>query len=117
MSRHHYFRVWRTWVSVWVGCVVKGKLLRDIHPDGLVIKSVFVGIEPTEGRVALRPGPVFVCIHGSIVLVPKSETGAWLTLAIGLNTLTADGFLLITLELPLTASQATSPRSHAFRMS
>lgn len=28
-------------------------LLWDIHPYGFVIKSVFVGIKSTEGRVAL----------------------------------------------------------------
>ena len=28
-------------------------LLRDIHPYGFVIEGVFVGIKPTEGRVAL----------------------------------------------------------------
>lgn len=67
------------------------------------------------------------------MLVTKSKTGTWLALAICFGTLTAYGFLLITLELPLTASQAvnalvdsrgaavdkgrhapTSPRSHAF---
>ena len=40
------------------------------------------------------------------MLVTKSETRTGLTLAICFGTLTADGFLFITLELPLTASQA-----------
>ena len=40
------------------------------------------------------------------MLVTKSKTGTWLALAVCFGTLTADGFLLITLELPLTASQA-----------
>ncbi len=67
------------------------------------------------------------------MLVTKSKTGTWLALAVCFGTLTADGLFLITLELPLTASQAvdwsvedqgvpargdapTSPRPHAFRM-
>ena len=40
------------------------------------------------------------------MLVTKGKTGTWLALAVCFGTLTADGFLLITLELPLTASQA-----------
>ena len=40
------------------------------------------------------------------MLVTKSETRTRLTLTICFGTLTADGFLFITLELPLTASQA-----------
>ncbi len=40
------------------------------------------------------------------MLVTKCKTGTWLALAICFGTLTADRFLLITLELPLTASQA-----------
>ena len=86
--------------------VTEFTLLRNIDPYGFVIKGIFVGIETTEGRIALCPGPVAVCIHGSIVLVTKSETGTWLALTICFGTLTTDGFLLITLELPLTASQA-----------
>ena len=125
LSRQHCFQVGRSRVCVRVGGVVKGDcerssalcyrcfrlrktptLLGNIHPYVFVIEGVFVGIESTEGRVALWPGAMVVCIHGSIVLVTKSETGTWLTLAICFGALTADGFLLITLELPLTASQA-----------
>lgn len=40
------------------------------------------------------------------MLVTKCKAGTWLALAIRFGTLAADGFLLITLELPLTASQA-----------
>ena len=42
------------------------------------------------------------------MLVTKGKTRTWLALAICFGTLTADRFLLITLELPLTASQAIS---------
>ena len=40
------------------------------------------------------------------MLVTKSKSGTWLALAICFGTLTADRLLFITLELPLTASQA-----------
>jgi len=40
------------------------------------------------------------------VLVTKREAGTGLTMAICFGTLPANGFLLVTLELPLTASQA-----------
>ena len=81
-------------------------MLWDIHPYSLVVEGVFVGIEATEGRIALRPGAAIICIHRSIVLVTKGETRTGLALTICFGTLTADGFLFITLELPLTASQA-----------
>ena len=81
-------------------------MLRNIHPYSFIIEGVLVGIKSAERRVALRPGPILICIHRRIVLVTKSETGTWLALTIRFGTLSADGFLLITLELPLTASQA-----------
>lgn len=40
------------------------------------------------------------------MLVTKSKSGTWLALAICFGALTTDRFLFITLELPLTASQA-----------
>ena len=48
-------------------------LLRDIYPYGVIVESIFVRIEPTEGRIALRPRRVLICVHRSIVLVAKSK--------------------------------------------
>ena len=42
------------------------------------------------------------------MLVAESKTGAWLALTTCFDTLAAGRFLLVTLELPLTASQAMS---------
>lgn len=53
MCRHHCFQVWGSRVCIRVGGIVEGELLGDIHPYGFLIESVFVGIESTEGRVAL----------------------------------------------------------------
>ena len=41
------------------------------------------------------------------MLMSEGQPSAGLTLTAGLCALTTDGFLLVTLELPLTASQAT----------
>ena len=35
-------------------------LLRDVYPYGVIVESIFVGIESTEGRIALRPRRVLI---------------------------------------------------------
>ena len=35
-------------------------LLWDVYPYGVIVESIFVGIESTEGRIALRPRRVLI---------------------------------------------------------
>ena len=81
-------------------------MLWDIQPHGILVECILVRVETAEGGIAFRSRAVSIRIHGGIVLVTKRKAGTGLTMAICFGTLPANGFLLVTLELPLTASQA-----------
>jgi len=86
--------------------IVALTLLWDIQPHSVLVECILIGVEAAEGRVAFRPRAVSIRIHRGIVLMTKRKTSTRLALAVGFGTLRAYGFLLVTLELPLPASQA-----------
>jgi len=71
-----------------------------------MIEGILVGVEATERRIVVCQRLVAVRIHGSIMLVPKGQASAWLTLTVCFQTLPASRLGLVALELPLAARQA-----------
>lgn len=82
-------------------------VLGYVYPDGIVIECVLVCIEALEGVLV----PRVISVHGSIVLVAKDDARAGYAFSRSLCALSTDGLLLITLQLPLTASEAVTKKS------
>ena len=73
----------------------------NVHPDGIVVESVLVGVEALERVLIAR----VVAIHGGIVLMSEDKARTGDALSGGLGALPTQRLLLIALELPLTASE------------
>lgn len=74
---------------------------RDIHPDSVLVKCVLVRVETLQRVLISR----VIAVHGSVVLVPEDYPRAGDTFSGGFGTLSAQGLLLVALQLALTASK------------
>ena len=81
-------------------------LLGNVEPNGVPIKCVLIRVEAAERRIAFNTRTSPTGVHGGIMLVTKGDTSTGLAFAVAFSTLPAYRFMLIALELPLTASQA-----------
>ena len=73
----------------------------NVHPDGIVVECVLVGVEALERVLIAR----VVAIHGGIVLMSEDKPRTGDAFSGGLGALPTQRLLLIALELPLTASE------------
>jgi len=78
-------------------CTISG----NIHPDRILVKRVLVGVEAFERVFITR----LVTIHRGIMLVSEDYSYAGDTFSGGLSALTTQRFLLVALQLALTASK------------
>lgn len=80
--------------------------LWNLTPDRVGIEGILIRVKAAKRRIA-GGGRVFLtCVHGSIVLVSESKASTGLAFTAAFGTLSTNRLLLVTLEFPLTASQA-----------
>lgn len=81
----------------------------DIHPYGIIVKCILVGVEALERVLIPRVLPV----HGGIVLMAKDNARARYAFSGGFCALSADRLLLIALQLSLAASETVQQSQEA----
>jgi hypothetical protein len=74
-------------------------MLRDVHPDGVLIKRVLVRVEALQGVFVSR---VFA-IHGGIMLMTEDDARAWYALSGSFCALSAYRFRFIAFQLACSA--------------